>query len=128
MNLKLAITLFALAATPGVSQGQQNAAPPDAHKPTMAEVQEVVQIISGDKTKTQHYCEMGKINEQIEAAEKKNDTTKLASLGKQADSLALKIGPEYMRLMDGLAMVDENSPEGRQFNATLESLDKLCGR
>jgi hypothetical protein len=37
-----------------------------------------------------------------------------------------KIGPEYVALMDGLSEIDENSSEGKQITAALDSLDKLC--
>jgi hypothetical protein len=37
-----------------------------------------------------------------------------------------KIGPEYVALMDGLSEIDENSSEGKQIAAALDSLDKLC--
>jgi hypothetical protein len=40
--------------------------------------------------------------------------------------LAQEIGPEYVALMDGLPQIDENSSEGQQITAALDSLDKLC--
>jgi hypothetical protein len=128
MNLKLVATMFALAAMPTLAQSQQGAPPPNAAKPTLAQVQKVVQIISGDKTKTQQYCDMGKLNEQMIQAEQKNDTKSLEALGRHADDLAQKIGPEYIALMDGLALIDENSSEGKGFVAAFESLDKLCSK
>jgi hypothetical protein len=128
MNLKLVVTIFALAAMPTLAQSQPPPPPPNAPKPTLAQVQKVVQIISGDKTKTQQYCDMGKLNEQMIQAEQKNDTKSLEALGRHADDLAQKIGPEYIALMDGLALIDENSSEGKGFVAAFESLDKLCSK
>jgi len=128
MNLKLVISIFALAAMPTLAHAQQGGPPPNAPKPTLAQAQKVVQIISGDKTKTQQYCDLGKLNEQMAQAEQKNDTKTLAALGKRADDLVQKIGPEYVALMDGLGLIDENSSEGKQFVAVLDSLDKLCSK
>jgi len=125
MRLKLSVTIFVLAVVPAIAQAQQHA-PPNVTKPTMAQVQKVVQIVSGDKTKTQYYCAIGKLNEQMAEADQKNDTKRLESLTTRADDLAQKIGPEYVALMDGLSTVDDESAEGKQFAAALDALDKLC--
>jgi hypothetical protein len=126
MSPKLSVIIPVLAVIPAIAQAQQKP-PPHVAKPTMAQVQKVVQIVSGDKTKTQYYCEIGKLNEQMAEADQKNDTKRLESLTSQADNLAQKIGPEYIALMDGLSTVDENSAEGKQFATALDALDKLCG-
>jgi hypothetical protein len=126
MNLKLVVAISALAAMPAFAQSQPGGPPPNAPKPTMAEVQKVVQIISGDKTKTQQYCDLGELNEQMAQAEQKNDTKTLEALSRRADDLAQKIGPEYLTLIDGLGLIDENSSEGKQIVAALDSLDELC--
>ena len=125
MNLKLLIAISALVAVPALAQAQQGA-PPPAPKPTKAEVQKVVQIVSSDKAKTQAYCDLSKLNDQMEAADQKKDTKALEALGKQADALMDKLGPEYEKMMDGLDQVDENSPEGKDFAGVLSGLDKLC--
>jgi hypothetical protein len=48
------------------------------------------------------------------------------ALGRQADALLGKLGPEYSKLMDGLDQVDPNSSEGKEFISLLSGLDKLC--
>ena len=93
----------------------------------MAQVQKVIQFISGNKTKLQQYCEIAtKLDPQIVEAVQKHDPNTLEALVKQADDLAQKIGPEYVAMMDGLPQIDENSSEGKQITAALDSLDKLC--
>ena len=93
----------------------------------MAQVQKVVQIIRGNKTKLQQYCEIAtKLDPQIAEAVQRNDPNKLETLVIQADDLAQKIGPEYVALMDGLPQIDANSSEARQITAAFDSLDKLC--
>ena len=45
------------------------------------------------------------------------------AVDQQADDLAQKIGPEYVTMMDGLPQIDENSSEGKQIEAALDSLE-----
>ena len=47
-------------------------------------------------------------------------------LTKQADDLGEKIGPEYVAMLQGLSQIEENSSDGVQIVAALDSLDKLC--
>jgi hypothetical protein len=74
MKVKLVIAVSALAAMQAFAQAQQGGGPPNAPMPTQAEVQRVVEMIRGDKTKTQQYCEIGKLNEQMAQADQKKDT------------------------------------------------------
>jgi hypothetical protein len=127
MRLKFLLAISALVAMPAFAQAKQGETPPNAPRPTMAQVKKVIQIISGNKTKLQQYCEIAtKLDPQIAEAVQKNDPNKLEALIKQADDLAHKIGPEYVAMMDGLPQIDENSREGKQISAALDSLDKLC--
>jgi hypothetical protein len=128
MNLKLLMAVSLFAAMPIVAFAQQkNAAPPpSAPKPTVATVQKVVQMISGDKAKVQAYCEIGKLQDQMEQASKKKDNKTLEALGAKVDTLAQQIGPDYVKVMDGLDQVDPNSAEGKQFAGVFEPLDKQC--
>jgi hypothetical protein len=124
MKLKLMIVAFALAATPALAQ--QAGAPPAGPKPTVAQVQKVVQIISADKAKAALYCEVSKLDEQMALADEKKDTKKLEELSKRGDAMAQKLGPEYIALMTGLSQIDPDSPEGKSLGAALEPLDKAC--
>jgi len=54
MKLKLVAAISALA-IPALAQAQQGG-PPKVPKPTKADVQNVVQIVTTDKVKTQAYC------------------------------------------------------------------------
>jgi hypothetical protein len=126
MKLKLVLAISALVAMPAFAQPQQGGPPPNAPKPTLAQVQKVIQIITGDKVKTEQYCDIEKLAWQIAEAEQKQDTKRVEELTKQADDLEIKIGPEYVALMEGLSQIDENSSEGKQIEAALASLEKLC--
>jgi hypothetical protein len=122
MKLKLVAAIFALA-IPALAHAQQSGPQP---KPTKADAQNVVQIITSDKVKTEAYCDLNKLKDQVKAAAQKNDTA-LEALSKQAETLvASKLGPEYFKLMDGLEQVDPNSSEAKEFMSILSELDQRC--
>ena len=76
--------------------------------------------------KTQAYCDLNKLYDQVEAAQQQTDTKTLEALSKQADALLHKLGPEYSKLMEGLEQVDPNSSEAKEFVSILSELDKSC--
>jgi hypothetical protein len=125
MNPKLLIVaVFVTAAVPVYAQAQK----PSTAKVTTADVQKVVTLISGDKAKTQTYCDIGKLNEQIEEADEKKDVKKTEELSQQIDALGKKLGPEYAALMDRLQQVDPESEDGKKIGLMFEPLDKLCAK
>ena len=137
MNLRLAIAATLLAATPAFAQpapppgGGQRMAPPPGQgqmppKPTEAQVQKVVQMVSADKAKLDAYCKIVKIQQEMTALDEKKDMKKLQALGQQADAEAQKLGADFEKMMDGLEQVDENSAEGKKFAAILGTLDTKC--
>ena len=125
MKRTLLISICTIAAM-AVAQAQQGGRPPNAPKPTKAEIDKVVRAVSSNKVKTQQYCELGKINQQLALADQKNDSKALERLGQQADDLAEKIGPEFVKFMDALDQADDQSSEGKDLFAAVETLDKLC--
>src|SRR5207248_9624424 len=120
MKLKLIVAIFALA-TPALAHAQSS-----VPKPTKADAQNVVQIVTSDKVKSQAYCNLTKLEGQVEAAAQKNDAKTLEALNKQANALLDKLGPEYFKLMDGLEQVDPKSSEATEFMSILSELDKPC--
>jgi hypothetical protein len=126
MNLKLVVAISVLAAMPAFGQSPKGGPPANIPKPTLADVQKVVQTISADKAKMQTYCELSKLNQQMAKLDEKNDEKTLQSLGQKADDLAQKVGPDYVKLLDGLDQIDENSNEAKEFGAALGSLDRQC--
>jgi hypothetical protein len=128
MNLKLATAIFVLVTTPAFAQGQMGGSAPNGPKPTKADAEKVVKIISGDKAKIALYCNMTELNDQIAAAEEKKNSKKVDELGKQLDENGQKLGPEYVKLMDGLEQIDPDSTEGKAFSAVLDPLDKQCAK
>lgn len=126
MNLKLAIAIALIAATPAFAQGQMGGPQaPKAPKPTIAQVKAVLDGITRDKAKVAIYCQLNKVNQEMAQVDQK-DEKKMNALGEQADGLMQKLGPDYSKIMDGLDSVDENSAEGKQYAALFGTLDSQC--
>jgi hypothetical protein len=76
--------------------------------------------------KTQAYCDLAKVFDQIDVAKEKNDSNTIQALGKQLLPLVDKIGPEYVKVIGGLDQVDLTSSEGEELLSVLSELDKRC--
>jgi hypothetical protein len=147
MKLNLFIVYLLIAAMPVCAQAQapQPIQSPQAPKATqapkaapkapkgskeettkVAAAQKVVKTISSDKAKTRTYCDIGKLGDQIQEADKKNDMKKIDDLNSKMDELATKLGPDYVALIGGLDDIDPDSKEAHEIGSALASLDKLC--
>jgi hypothetical protein len=124
MEIKLVAAISALA-IPAVAFAQSSAQP-NVPKPTKADAENVVQMITSDKAKTQAYCDLTELERQVKAAAERNDYKTLEALSKQAEALVGKLGPEYYKLMDGLEQVDPKSSDAKEFMSILSGLDKSC--
>ena len=127
MKLKLVAALCAIA-IPALAHAEQNGPQPGAPKPTKADAQKVVQIISSDKVKAQAYCDLTKLEGQVKAVQQTTDPKTVEMLTKQAEALIDKLGPEYFKLMDGLEKVDPKSTEAKELMSILSELDKGCAK
>jgi 5'-3' exonuclease len=121
MNLRLNVAILVIVASPIFAQAQE----PSIAK-MKEDAQKVVKIISSDKSKTQTYCDLVKLSNQIEQAEP--NSKKAEELNQQMDELSAKLGPEYIALMGELQDMDGDSEDGKQITSTLEALDKLCAK
>ena len=152
MNFKLIVAVLTIVAVPGFVQAQTPTPfgpirapnPPKSSKPakrakaapaapaapvtTAAAAQKVVKTIGGDKAKTQTYCDIGKLGNEIQDAEQKKDINRIDQLNKKIDEMATKLGPDYAALMSRLEDIDPNSEEALEVGSALESLDKLCAK
>ena len=126
MTLKFFVTVSVLAAAPIVALAQQdlNSTP---WKPTIGDAQKLVDNISSDKDKPKAYCEIGKLDEELDDAEEKGDAKEFEALVGKLDSLEQQMGPDFIRVTDGLGEIDPNSAEGQKFSAVFEPLRKQCG-
>jgi hypothetical protein len=121
MTLKSIAAVLAIAVLPFAAQAQK------APKPTKAEAQRVVKMISGDKAKVKIYCDMAKLGDEMDAADKKKDTKKVEALSAKMDAMTAKLGPDYGKLMDGLQAMSPDSKEAKDIGAVMDTLDKQCG-
>ena len=88
-----------------------------------AEARNFVKIISGDKRKSQTYCKIVELNDQID---EKEDPIEARKLTQKRDKLGKKLGRKYVALAGGLMKIDKDSRYYRQIASILEALDKLC--
>jgi hypothetical protein len=125
MTLKLLVAVT-LSITVPVTAFAQKSPTKTAPKPTIAQVRKLVQMISGNKAKLKAYCDANQLEQQIEEAERQKDGQALEALNAKADNLERQISPEYTKVMDGLAEVDPNSAEGKQFATVMKTLMSQC--
>jgi len=88
-----------------------------------AEARNFVKIISGDKRKSQTYCKIVELNDQIDEKEDPIDARKLK---KKRDKLEEKLGRKYIALVAGVMNIGRDSRDYRAIASILEPLDKLC--
>src|SRR5262245_31862752 len=126
MNFKLIVAVLTIVALPVFVQAQAPAPfgpsrapdPPKSSKPAKrakaapaAHEQKGVKTISGDRAKTQTYCDIGKLGNEIQDAEQKKDINRIDELNKKMDEMATKLGPDYAALMTRLEDIDPTSEE-----------------
>jgi flagellar motility protein MotE (MotC chaperone) len=121
MNRKFIVAILLVAAVPAFAQAQN----PRVRK---GDADKVATIISGDKAKTQTYCDMQKLTLQIEEADKKKDSKKVDELYQKIETLEKTLGPEYAALIDGLPDVAKNDELGAEFLSAFGALARLCTR
>ena len=112
MTFKLFVAAPLFVAVPIVAFAQSDKPNAQSSKPTIEDAQKLVETIGGDKDKLKAYCEIGKLHEQLDNAEEKGDAKEFEALVAELDSLEQQMGPDYIRVTDGLGDVDPNSAEG----------------
>jgi hypothetical protein len=121
MIRSLIVAILLISATPLYAEDQQ----PDAAK-LKADAQKVVSIIKGDKAKTQTYCQILDLGDQLDQVDEEKDPKKAEDLSQKIDELEKTLGPEYVALAMGLQHMDPASREGQEIVSIIESLDKSC--
>lgn len=128
-----AIALLALAA-PAFAQDSAKpdaagAAKEDGPKVSEADVaaaKKAISAIQGDKAKLKTYCDAQALYAKADDAAEKKDEKTAEENGKKADALAKTLGPDFDKIGAVGAEIDPESPSGKEFNASLEALDKAC--
>jgi hypothetical protein len=118
---RLLIAGILISAMPLSAQGQQ----PDPAK-LKADAQKVVSIISSDKAKTQTYCQLGIVGEQMNQALQAKDKKKFEELVQKLGELEKNLGPEYRGLFESLGKVNLTPKDGQEIVSMFDTLDKSC--
>ena len=121
MNRLLVVGILAISTEPLYAQGQQ----PDTAK-LKADAQKVVSIIKGDKAKTEAYCQINDLGDQIGEADQQKDRKKAEALVERMNELEKQLGPEYLALVEATQDVDPNSKEAQEVESIFGKLDESC--
>src|SRR5215831_10653725 len=121
MNRLLIVAIFVISTAPLYAQRQQQ----NVAK-LKADARNLVGIIGGDKTKTQTYCQIEDLSEQLIQAVQEKDRKKANTLAEKIAELNKKMGPEFAALIDIEKHVDLNSREGQEIASIVASLGESC--
>ena len=122
MNRKFIVAILLVAAVPAFAQAQKPLVTKD-------DAQKVVEIIKGDKAKTQTYCEIRNLGEQAERAYEQRNLKLVDELLQKINTLEQALGPEYVTLIEGLDLIDpEKDKLGAELMSIFGALNGLCAR
>jgi hypothetical protein len=123
LNGLLIVAILAISTAPLSAQRQrQNVAK------LKADARNLVGIIGGDKTKTQTYCQIDDLSEQLNQAVQEKDRKKGEALSQKISELYKKMGPEFAALIDIEKHIDLDSPDGQEIASIVASLGESCGQ
>ena len=98
-----------------------------AQQPNAAELaQRVVGVIAGNKTKTQIYCQVLDLSDELDQVDQKKESEKAEDLSQKINELQKNLGPEYLALLEALKNVDPNSKDGQEIVSIFDKLDSSC--
>jgi hypothetical protein len=117
----LIVGILIISTMPLCAQAQQ----PDAAK-LKADAQRVESIISGDKAKTQTYCQIANVGEQMNQAVQAKDKKKFDELAQKLPELEKNLGPEYLGLVESLGKMNLPPKDGREIVSMFDKLDDSC--
>ena len=122
LNRLLVVAILFISTAPLYAQHQQQ----NVAK-LKADARNLVGIIGSDKTKTQTYCQIHDLSEELLEAVQEKDSQKAKALGKKIAELNKKMGPEFAALVNIEKHVDLNSPDGQEIASIVASLGESCG-
>src|SRR5262245_49276073 len=122
MNVKVVVAILLIAVVPVFAQAQSSSAP----KVNKGGARKVATIISGDKAKTQIYCDMKKLGQQIDEASVKKDSKTVNELSQKVVTLEKTLGPEYLALMDRFEDISKDDQLGEEFKSAIAALERFC--
>ena len=120
MNRLSIMGILIISTAPLFAQAQ-----PDPAK-LKADAQKVVSIISSDKAKTQTYCQLGIVGEQMNQAVQAKDKKKFDELARKLPELEKNLGPEYLALVESLGKANLTPKDGQEIVSMFDTLDDSC--
>ena len=118
MNRLLILAILIISTWPLYAQAQA---------PNAAELaQKVVSIISGDRSKTQTYCQVLDLSDELDQVDRHQNPKKAEDLSQKIDELQKKLGPEYLALLEATKDVDPDSRDGQEITSIFNKLDSSC--
>ena len=162
MNLKLLVAILVIAAMPGWVQAQTAVTDEGAQHETLSgdkaqsqtrassgdkvqtqtnapsgiindvSAQQAFETISGDKTQTKSYCDIVKLNNQMEQANQKGDTEASLKIGRQMREVSQSLDPQAYKILQAklssIPYQDLNAQLGLKGDPTMPAIiDKLDG-
>lgn len=118
MNRLLIVAIWTICALPLYTRAQQ----PDTAK-LKTDAQKIVSTISHDKAKSQIYCEVTDLGQQID---QEKDRKKAEALVEKMNELEKQLGPEYLDFLAASKDVDPNSKDGEDIISMFDELDEAC--
>ena len=120
MNVQVVVAILLIVSVYAQAQS------PSASKVNKGDAQKAVTIISGDKAKTQAYCDMQKLALRIEEAHKTKDGKTIRESSQKIKTLEKTLGPEFFALIDGLQDIKKDEQLSEEFLSAIIALDRLC--
>jgi len=120
----ISVAIFAGTTIAAVGQEEPTNQTP---KPTLADVQHLVEMIGGDNSKLRAYCGLGKLHDETRQAVEYNDTNAIAAITAKTEAFERQLGPDYDRVLDGLDQIDFSSDEGQRIASAFYMLQEKCG-
>jgi hypothetical protein len=117
LNLRI-VAILIIGTSPLYAQAQQTNAAELAQK--------VVSVIAGNKTKTQTYCQVLDLSDELDQVDQKKEAEKAEDLSQKINELQKNLGPEYLALLEALKNVDPNSKDGQEIVSIFDKLDSSC--
>src|SRR6516162_5811902 len=121
LNALLIVAILLICTVPLYAQRQQQ----NVAK-LKADARYLVGIIGSDKTKTQTYCQIEDLSEQLIQAVQEKDRKNANALAEKIAELNKKMGPEFAALIDIEKRVDLNSRDGQEIASIVASLGESC--
>jgi hypothetical protein len=121
LNGLLMVAILGISTAPLYAQRQQQ----NVAK-LKADARNLVGIIGSDKTKTQTFCQIHDLSEQLIQAVQEKDRKKANALAEKIAESYKKMGPEFAALIDIEKHVDLNSLDGQEIASIVASLGQSC--